>query len=234
MYKSIRISKINIGKEDDNTVVYRILNLLYLNAKEVRFSGYFKSNKGSTKLFIQPLFSSGNGKKHEVLIESPDWKRYELALAIPQEALDEKEKMISGSPQLRRHRALNILTSKLNPDEVMNKYMSPFADINPGNKSESNGTRLVIERDGKGQNVTIASSGRRDMFFNPVDERKYLSETIVEIEPGIFYINMAKCMENEIEQKIDVLANAKAVIYDQRGGGRLSFFTLYPIWLKRR
>jgi len=123
------------------------------------------------------------------------------------EALEEKEKMISGSPQLRRYRALNILGSKLDQGVT---------------------THLIIERNGKEQNITVANSSRRSIFFNPIDERKYLSETIVEIEPGIYYINMAKCMEDEFVQKISVLAKAKAVIYDQRGGGRLNFFQIVP------
>jgi hypothetical protein len=120
-------------------------------------------------------------------------------------ALDEKEKMISGSPQLRRHRALNILGSKLDPGE----------------------TRLVIERDGKKQTVTVATSKRGNMFFNPINEWKHLSETVVEIEPGIYYVNM-NCTENEFKQIKEVLANAKAVIYDQRVGARLNFFQIIP------
>jgi hypothetical protein len=143
-------------------------------------------------------------------------------------ALEEKEKMISGSPQLRRYRALNILGSKFDPEVATEKYMFEFPYNNPGNKPDPGGTRLVIEREGKEQNVTVTNSRYGNLFFNLVDERKYLSETIVEIEPGIYYINMANCTENEFEQKKDVLANVKAVIYDQRGGGRLSFFDIVP------
>ena len=65
--------------------------------------------------------------------------------------------------------------------------------------------------------------GSGNMFFNPIDERKYLSEKIIEIEPEIYYINTTNCTENDFEQKINELANAKAVIYDQRGGVRLNF-----------
>ncbi|MDL2309399.1 hypothetical protein LJC68_10330 [Bacteroidales bacterium OttesenSCG-928-B11] len=122
------------------------------------------------------------------------------------ETLAEKEKIISGSPQLRRHRALNIL----------------------GSKFDSGETNLVIERDDNEQNVTISNSSNGSMFFNPVDERKYLSETIVEIEPGIYYVNMTNCTEDDFDKKIDMLANAKAVIYDQRGGNRLGFFQIIP------
>ena len=120
--------------------------------------------------------------------------------------LHEKEKMISGSPQLRRHRALNILCSKFDSGE----------------------THLVIERDGREQKITVQNSSCGGIFFNPIDERPYLSETIVEIEPGIYYINMANCTENIFYQKIDLLANAKAVIYDQRGGNQLHFLQVIP------
>jgi len=125
-------------------------------------------------------------------------------------ALEEKEKMISGSPQLRRYRALNIWGSKYDLDE----------------------TNLVIERDGKEQNIPVAYSSLGNMFFNSIDERRYISETIVELESGIYYINMANCTANEFEQKKDILANAKAVIYDQRGGSRLSFFEIVPYWIE--
>lgn len=120
--------------------------------------------------------------------------------------LENKEKMISGSPQLRRHRALNIWGGKFNASD----------------------TELVIERDGQEQNITVSNSSPGNMFFNPIDDRKYLSETIVEIEPGIYYVNMTNCTENHFDQNIDELANAKAVIYDQRGGSRLQFFHIAP------
>lgn len=127
------------------------------------------------------------------------------------EVLDEMEKIISGSPQLRRHRALNILGSKLDYGK----------------------TNLLIERNGKEQNVTVPNSGHGNMFFNPIDERQYMSKTIVEIEPGIYYINMTNCTENDFDQKIDALAGAKAVIYDQRGGGRLQFFHIVPYLIEK-
>jgi len=123
------------------------------------------------------------------------------------EALNEMEKIISGSPQLRRHRALNILGSKLDSGE----------------------TQFVIERDGKEQNVTISNSlGGKSLYFNQIDQRPYLSETIVEIEPGIFYINMTNCTEKDFYNKINELATAKAVIYDERGSSRLDFSYIVP------
>ena len=122
--------------------------------------------------------------------------------------LDEAEKMISGSPQLRRDNALENFGYKFNSNEK---------------------TNLVVERDGKEKNITVSYSSSGHMFFNPIDERKYLSETIIQIEPGVYYVNMHKCTEYDFYQKIDVLANAKAVIYDQRGvGDRLSFLNIIP------
>ena len=126
------------------------------------------------------------------------------------EVLDEKEKMISGSPHFRRHEALNMLGSTFDSGKI----------------------DIVVERDGIEYIVTVHNTNRKSMFVNPIDACKYLPETIVEIESGIFYINMTNCTENEFEQKKDVLANAKAVIYDQRGGSRLDFFRIVPYWIK--
>lgn len=122
--------------------------------------------------------------------------------------LDEMEEIISGSPHLRKHRALNVLGSTLYSGER---------------------TLFEIERDGGKQNVTVLNSYTgKSIFFNPIDYREYLSETIVEIESGIYYVNMTNSMESDFVQKIDVLANAKAVIYDTRGGQRLSFSQIVP------
>jgi hypothetical protein len=122
--------------------------------------------------------------------------------------LEEMEEIISGSPHLQRHRALNILGSTLDSDKT---------------------TLLEIERNGRRQYMTISKSiTGKSMFFNPIDFRKYLSEKIVEIEPGIYYVNMSNCTENDFNQKINVLANAIAVIYDCRGGSQLNFFVIAP------
>ena len=126
------------------------------------------------------------------------------------EALVEKEKIISGSPQLRRYRALNIL----------------------GSKPEPRKSYFVIDRDGIEQNIAVLNSSPGSMFFNPIDDRKYKSETIVEIEPGIFYINTTKCTNSKFKQYIDVLANAKAVIYDERGGNQLDLLEIIPFWIE--
>ncbi|RHJ91737.1 S41 family peptidase [Parabacteroides bouchesdurhonensis] len=138
------------------------------------------------------------------------------------EVLDEKEKIISGSPQLRRYRALNILTGKFESDNTMNEYAFIPENNKFGNKLAPNSTQLVIERNGREQNVNVTNNLRDgNIFFNLIDERKYLFETIIEIEPDIYYVNMARCTANVFERTKEVLANAKAVIYDQRGGSNL-------------
>lgn len=138
------------------------------------------------------------------------------------EALNKQEKRISGSPQLRRYRALNILGSKLPAENTFTTQANTnmFTNDNKDSKSEPDGeTKLLIERDGKEQTIVVANTGQEGILHNLVNEGKYSSETIVEIEPGIYYINMANCTENEFEQQKTKLANSKAVIYDRRGGG---------------
>lgn len=147
------------------------------------------------------------------------------------EALNEKEKLISGSPQLRRYRALNILGSKLPAENALNTNM--FTNDNKESKSGPGGeTRLLIERDNKDQTIVVANTGQGSLLFNQVNEGKYSSETIVEIDPGIYYINMANCTVNEFEQQKTNLANSKAVIYDRRGDRNLALFQTIPYLIK--
>lgn len=164
-------------------------------------------------------------------------KRGDIILEIDRklvmDALDEKEKIISGSPQLRRYRALNILGGKLDTNNAIDMNTFEFANNSKENKPElSGGTRLLIERDGKEQNIIVTNSREGSIVFNPINDRKYLSETIVEIESGIYYINMSNCSGKEFEQKKDILAKAKTVIYDQRGSNRLNFFRIVPYLIK--
>ncbi|MEA4917329.1 S41 family peptidase [Proteiniphilum sp.] len=163
-------------------------------------------------------------------------KRGDIILEIDakpvMEVLDEKEKMISGSPQLRKYRALNILGGKLDQNNTTSISTFEFANNNKENKPESSGTRLLIERDGKAQNIIVANSRDGSIIFNPINEGKYSSETIVEIKPEIYYINMSNCSGKEFEQKKEILARAKAVIYDQRGSSRLNFFQILPYLIK--
>lgn len=166
-------------------------------------------------------------------------KRGDVILKIDEksvmEALNEKEKLISGSPQLRRYRALNILGSKLPTENEFTSKLNTNMFANENKESESgqgSETRLLIERDDKEQTIVVANTGQGSLLYNLANEGKYSSETIIEIEPGIYYINMANCTEKEIEQQKIKLANSKAVIYDRRGGGNLVLFQAIPYLIK--
>lgn len=174
-----------------------------------------------TEMFLMPLIRTEYIENKIVITASKDTtlKRGDIILEIngkpAMEVLEEKERIISGSPQLRRFRALNILTGKLEPNKSTNEF-------------ERKGTQLLIERDCNKQCVIVTKFGYGSMSYNMIDERKYLYKTIIEIEPDIYYINMSKCTENEFEQKKEVLANAKAVIYDRRGSFNLHFNQIIP------
>lgn len=150
------------------------------------------------------------------------------------EVLNEEEKMISGSPQLRRYRTLNILAAKLDSDPVTNKEKPESSFSSSGYKPVPSGTSLIIERDGKEQKVSVTNSRIGNIYFNPIDERKYSSETIIEIEPEVYYVNMANCTVDNFEAKKATLANAKAVIYDQRRSYKLTFFEIIPHLIEKQ
>lgn len=150
------------------------------------------------------------------------------------EVLAEEESLISGSIQLRRYRALNILAFKLDSEPVTKKEMGDSSYSSLGYKPLPSGTSLVIERDGQEQNVSVSNSTNRNIYFNPINERKYSSETIIEIEPEIYYVNMSKCTVDNFEAKKTTLANAKAVIYDQRDNFKLTFFDIIPYLIQKQ
>ena len=152
------------------------------------------------------------------------------------EEFEERKKVVSGSPQLRKYRALNILGSKLSAENtfVAKLNTNMFAnDSKETNSRPSDETQLLIERDEKEQTIVVANKGQGSLLFNPIDKRKYSSETILEIEPGIYYVNMAKCTINEFEQKKHILAKAKAVIYDQRINNRLYLSNIIPYLINK-
>ena len=120
---------------------------------------------------------------------------------------EEMEKLISGSPQLRKHRALNIFGSTFNSEDI----------------------NVLIERDGKELSYVVRnSSANKNMFFNRINNNPYKSVGIKELEPGLFYVNLANCTYENITNQIDELAAAKSVIYDFRWGARLSLTELIP------
>lgn len=233
---------------DWNKVLIETIDSTFTNKRKVDF--FVTLNQMIAKLddghglvlgeTIYPLPIKAEFIENKIVITSSKdshLKRGDIILKIDDkpvmEALDEQEKRISGSPQLRRYRALNILGSKL-PAPAENAFnTNMFANENKESKSGPGGeTRLLIERDNKEQTFVVANTGQEGILHNLVNEGKYSSKTIIEIEPGIYYINMATCTVNEFEQQKSKLAYSKAVIYDRRGGGDLILFQAIPYLIK--
>jgi hypothetical protein len=120
---------------------------------------------------------------------------------------EEMEKQISGSPQLRQHRALNVFGSTFHSGII----------------------NVLIERDGKELSFDIQNNGSyKNMFFNPINNFPYKSIDIKELEPDIFYVNLRNCTAAIFTKHLEKLAKAKSVIYDYRWGGNLSLIELIP------
>lgn len=120
--------------------------------------------------------------------------------------LAEMEKQISGSPQLKQHRALNVFGSTFH-SEIIN---------------------VLIERDGKELSIDVQNSIGGNIFVNRINNFQYKSIDIKELEPEIIYINLSNCTSANFTKHLDKLAKAKSVIYDYRWGGNLSLIELIP------
>ena len=103
------------------------------------------------------------------------------------ELLHERERLVSGSKQWKRHIALS--TFSRNDSSLISE--------------------IKIIRNDELHSYTI---DRKE----PVPEF-YQEEPIIEIEDGIFYVNLEKAPMREIERKIDTIAKARGVIFDLRG-----------------
>jgi hypothetical protein len=120
---------------------------------------------------------------------------------------EEMEKQISGSPQLRQHRALNVFGSTFHSEII----------------------KFLIERDGKELSFNVQNnSSCKNMFFNPINNFQYKSIDIKELEPDIFYVNLGNCTSAIFTKHLEKLAKAKSVIYDYRWGGSMSLIELIP------
>ena len=143
--------------------------------------------------------------------EVPELKRGDILISVngldARQVLVEGEKQISGSPWLRRHRALNILGSS-------------YYQAN---------SLLVAEREGKKYRSEIKMKGEiKNMFMNPLLEMDCEHYRIKELEPGIFYVNLYHLDTEIFELHLQELSSAKAVIYDYRWGGSEGIYSLVP------
>jgi CubicO group peptidase (beta-lactamase class C family)/C-terminal processing protease CtpA/Prc len=113
------------------------------------------------------------------------------------EALRNREKYVSGSPHLRRFRALNQFGE------------GPTGSV----------VRVECARGGTSQTVEfVRTRDRRGFFFNSISEFEF--PAFAEVRPGIFYVNLNSLRAPEFKEKLAQLANARGVIFDQRWDGR--------------
>ncbi|MDK2978066.1 MAG: hypothetical protein PWP52_780 [Bacteroidales bacterium] len=125
--------------------------------------------------------------------------------------LEDMKNYISGSPHLKRFRALNIF----------------------GSNYESGTTNLMVERDGEKILCDIQNKRSiKSIFYNPINNNPYQYDDIKELESGVYYVNLSKCNPENFEGKIENLANAKSVIYDYRWGVKLSLLEVIPHLIK--
>lgn len=112
------------------------------------------------------------------------------------QALLNEEKYVSGSPQLRRHRALN---------EICDGPLGSTATFQ-------------IIRDGKKINVqNVRGIKKGNLFFNNV--REFELPSFKKIEEGIYYINLNAITNKQFNDSLLVLAKAKGIIFDKRASG---------------
>ena len=110
-----------------------------------------------------------------------------------EESLQELEKYVAGSPQLRRFRALNQFGQGL-IDSTAN---------------------IEILRDGNLVNIDFKRENKPPSFFyNFLAEFNYPES--LEIEKDIFYLSPYNTSQEDFDQNIKRLANAKGIIFDNR------------------
>ena len=137
----------------------------------------------------------------------PDFQKGDIIKTIDgksgEEALLEIEKYVSGSPQLRRFRALNIFGQGA---------LGSIADIDIIRNNET--VNLKKERN--------ASPG--SLFFNKIAEFNGPSFRL--LDKDIYYVNM-RISVKEFYANINQLSKAKGIIFDWRWNGDLSESTNY-------
>lgn len=107
--------------------------------------------------------------------------------------LADQESRVSGSPQLRRHRALNQYT-----DGALGAV-----------------ARLEIVREG--ERLTLETKREPEpggIFYNPIVE--FHHPTFAELRPGIFYVNLPSFDAAEWNALVPKLAQARGIVFDHR------------------
>ncbi len=112
--------------------------------------------------------------------------------------LSDRERYVSGSPHLRRYRALNQYGE------------GPFGST----------ARIELLRGGEQQTIEhVRARDRRGFFFNSIGEFEF--PAFAEVRPGIFYVNLPAITVAGLAEKLPQLASARGVIFDERWDGRM-------------
>lgn len=113
------------------------------------------------------------------------------------EVLAAREELVSGSPHLRRYRALNRF----------------------GQGPVGATIDVVVERDGARTTIPVMlEADKRGYFFNPMPE--FELPTFAEVAPGIYYVNLVTCTKADYLARLNDLAQARGVIFDWRWDGQ--------------
>jgi len=146
---------------------------------------YIEDNLVVTAIEGEPPFMKGD------IIKSIDGTK-------AMELLREREKYVSGSPQLKRCRAL-----------------TQFGGGPLGSKAKLEliraGRLVVVETERKKET--------RNFFFNKISEFDF--PDITELEEGIFYVNVTTTDKKDFTGKLNELAKAKGIILDERWDGKI-------------
>lgn len=106
-----------------------------------------------------------------------------------EEALLDRERYISGSPQWRRYRALRA-----------------FGAGEAGTTAD-----LLIERGGESREVQIERRELREPLSEPARDNIEL------LQEGVYYVNLSRAEMPEINERIEELAAARGIVFDLRG-----------------
>lgn len=127
------------------------------------------------------------------------------------EELDNRRELISGSPQLREYRALNMFAA--------------------GNKE--NQALFELEKvSGKTEQVRVSRKSTANLFGSMLE---FDYSAIEMIEDDIYLINLRKITQRAFEENLENLSSAKGIIFDYRNGSRSSFnmFNIVPYLTKK-
>jgi len=103
---------------------------------------------------------------------------------------------------------LHALTSAATPQWERHSILTYHLQLGP----RGSAMRLKIES---------ADAGQREVVLHrtakPEEIKEVLPSTVAELEPGIFYFDIDRASEDDLDAALPKLAEAKAVIFDMRG-----------------